>query len=225
MAKEYPGVLLCMAAVLRSTKGRAKLSSKNGYFSNDQLRDWSLVVETKLQWERWLKSETMEKHHVQKAKEKHRYILYLLKSVADRQKGMGFKVQKYHGVTHPAGDMLKLGKPMETDTGFNESHHKKTKQAALLTQRNQKTFDKQVAIRLEEVEMIKRAIGEMEGQYGTYFGQITRDPGPLPPKNNEIMLGGSDLAVIEDPECQKWVLRAVTKRGGRKGGKSRKKSL
>ena len=81
-----------------------------------------------------------------KKPKKHRYILYLLKTVANHQAGMGLKLQKFHGVVHLAGDTLGFGIPLEVDTGFNESHHKATKRAALLTQKNQKLFDEQVAI-------------------------------------------------------------------------------
>ena len=83
MAQEYPGILLCMAAVLRSTQGRDILSRRKEKFGTPEvLRDWSQLVETLLQWERWLRSDTMEKSHVKKARDKHRYIMYLMKSVA-----------------------------------------------------------------------------------------------------------------------------------------------
>ena len=83
MAQEYPGILLCMAATLRSTRGRAALMQKKANFGTfEMLRDWSQLVETLLQWERWLRSEEMEKRHVKAAKEKHKWILYLVKKVA-----------------------------------------------------------------------------------------------------------------------------------------------
>ena len=65
MAQEYPGILLCMAAVLRSTDGRVKLTRKKAHFGTfERLRDWSQLIETLLQWERWLQSDKMEKQHV-----------------------------------------------------------------------------------------------------------------------------------------------------------------
>ena len=61
MAQEYPGILLCMATVLRSTGGRSMLKWKKEHFGNkDALQDWSQLVETMLQRERWLKSASME---------------------------------------------------------------------------------------------------------------------------------------------------------------------
>jgi len=56
MAQEYPGILLCMAAVLRSMGGCLILKHKKEHFGNEEvLRDWSQLVKTLLQWERWLK--------------------------------------------------------------------------------------------------------------------------------------------------------------------------
>jgi hypothetical protein len=139
MAQEYPGILLCMAAVLRSTGGRLVLKRKKEHFGNEEaLRDWSQLVETLLQWERWLKSTSMEKQHVKQAKEKHRYIMYLMKKVAKWSTGMQLKLTKFHGIVHMAEDILNFGVPMEFDTGSNESGHKPTKTAARLTKKTKK---------------------------------------------------------------------------------------
>ena len=150
MAQEYPGILLCMAAVLQSTGGRAMLKKKKKHFGNaNLLRDWSQLVETMLQWERWLKSMSMEKQHVKEAKQKQRYIMYLMKKVLKRTTGMQLKLTKYHGIVHMADDILNFGIPLEVDTGTNKSGHKSTKMLALLTQKNEETFDRQTAICLE----------------------------------------------------------------------------
>ena len=164
MAQEYPGILLCMAAVLRSTAGRGLLAAKKKEFgTKEALRDWSQLIETLLQWERWLRSPVMEKKHVKKARDKHRYIMYLVKKVAKRSKGMGLKLQKYHQIVHMADDILNFGVPLEVDTGSNESGHKRTKVAAKLTQKNEETFDKQTAIRLEEAHLLELAELELQG--------------------------------------------------------------
>jgi hypothetical protein len=122
MAQEYPGILLCMAAVLRSTGGRIMLSKRKANFGSDAaLRDWSQLVETLLQWERWLRSNSMEKKHVQEAEEKHRFIMYLMRKVAKRSTGMKLKLTKFHGVVHMADNILNFGVPMEVDTGSQTS--------------------------------------------------------------------------------------------------------
>ena len=57
---------------------------------------------------------------------------------------------KYHAILHMHRDILINGVPLEMDTAANESHHKTSKVAAKLTQRNQRTFDRQVTRRLHE---------------------------------------------------------------------------
>jgi hypothetical protein len=82
MAKEYTGVLLIMATILHSTMEHKLLSQNKSYFGPMQLRYWTMLVETLLEWEAWLKSDQMELKHVKAAKQKHRYIMYLIKKVA-----------------------------------------------------------------------------------------------------------------------------------------------
>ena len=43
---------------------------------------------------------------------------------------MGFRIMKFHAVTHLADDILMFGVPTNVDTGSNELHHKLTKVAA-----------------------------------------------------------------------------------------------
>ena len=50
------------------------------------------------------------------------------------------------------------GVPLEFDTAANESHHKPSKAAAKLTQRNLANFDIQVAIQLFEFMLIDLAL-------------------------------------------------------------------
>ena len=75
---------------------------------------------------------------------------------------MGLKIMKYHVIIHMVLDMLLYGVPLEFDTGANESHHKKSKHAARLTQRNEANFHIQVAKRLFEFLVIDLALEEVE---------------------------------------------------------------
>ena len=210
MANEYPGILLCMAAVLRSTGGRNRLQrKKTGHFADDNaLRDWSQLVETFLQWERWLKSSSMEKRHVKEARDKHRYIMYLMKKVVKRSTGMQMKLTKFHGVVHMADDILNFGVPMEVDTGFNESGHKATKTAARLTQKREETFDYQTAIRLEEVHLLDLAILKIEeGKRLCDYGEYDTKPAlKSPPSSNDVPIGGAELTVSFDQETHKYAV-------------------
>ena len=119
MAKEFTGVLLLMSAILRSDMGRDVLQKafKKNFRHDWQLKDWALLVESLLEWEEYLKSDTMLKQHVQKLKHKHRFLMYLLKKIGARSKGMGFKTMKFHSLTHLAEDIENFGVPQTLDTG------------------------------------------------------------------------------------------------------------
>jgi hypothetical protein len=73
MAKEYPGVLLLIAMILRSTAGsKLLLAKKNSTFAHDDVvSEWIELVETLLMWEAWLKSDKIAKRHVKRAEKKH----------------------------------------------------------------------------------------------------------------------------------------------------------
>ena len=88
---------------------------------------------------------------------------------------MGLKLMKFHGIMHMARDILNFGVPMEFDTGANESGHKDTKKAALLTQKNQETFTKQTADRLDEMEMLSYAEEELQGNCTWDYGFFIRE--------------------------------------------------
>jgi hypothetical protein len=161
MAKDYRGVLLIMAAVLVSAKGRELLSTKRNFKKEERKDDWILLVELLLEWEAYLCQPTMKKVHVARLERKHRYIMYIMKKVAKRTKGMGLNIMKFHGILHLMDDIQVNGVPLEFDTAANESHHKASKYAAQLTQRNESTFQLQVAKRLWELKILNYATEEI----------------------------------------------------------------
>ena len=77
MAKEYRGVLLLIAAVLRSTKGRELLCKSKHFAQKAHMDDWLLLVETLLQWEAFLCEPEMDLVHVDQLESKNRYIMEL----------------------------------------------------------------------------------------------------------------------------------------------------
>ena len=211
MVQEYPGILLCIAATLRCTQGRNLLAQKKTNFGTDHaIRDWSQLVETLLQWERWLKSPQMEKKHVKASREKHRYIMYLAKNVAKRAKGMQLKLTKFHTIVHIAEDILNFGVPMEVDTGANESGHKSTKKAALLTQRNEATFEKQTAERLDEMHLIELAEQEIAGKHLWDYGEKSNDTSTNSKKDVEDTVGGGKFYISFDTINDKYLVKLVS---------------
>ena len=166
MAKEYEGVLLLIAVLLRSSKGRRLLqTARSRHFQEEGfLTDWSTLVETLLGWIQWLKCKRLQLRHVKASAWKHRYLMYLIKKVVRRTKGMGMKFPKFHLMQHITQDIINHGNAASLDTGTNESGHKPTKKAALLTQKREDTFDLQTAKRLQESHLLDLAMEELAGR-------------------------------------------------------------
>jgi hypothetical protein len=180
MANEFRGILLVIASVLRSDKGKCLLRKNKNFASDFQIDNWGTLVEMLLEWEAFLNEPEMTYAHVFKLRKKNRYMMYLIKRIARRSEGMGWKLMKFHVIIHMWLDILLYGVPKEVDTGSNESGHKETKVAARLTQKNVATFDFQTCTRLDEFMLIDLAMHELT------FGQSTsqyyvREADPLPP--------------------------------------------
>ena len=215
MAKEYRGVLLVMAAILRSTEGQ-KLLKRNKNFKEDFLiKDWLLLVEMLLEWEAYLCEPRMQLDHVRRMMRKNRFIMHILKKVARRSEGMGLKLMKFHGIIHMALDIILYGVPMEHDTGANESGHKGTKAAAKLTQKKATVFEIQTATRLAEFLLIELGMQELEGRplwdyFEGYWDDLDTnlDPGDdnlepdddNMPAQDKITTTGTRITVFEDSD-------------------------
>ena len=164
-AKKYTGIILCLLTAISCKSGQKTLERRPKWREWGIIDDWIMLLETLLQWEAWLCSPKMMKSDVQKARTKHRYIMYLMRKVAARKKGMGLKLMKFHGILHMADAILNFGVPLEYDTGDNESHHISSKQAAQLTQKDLAKVEEQTAGRMMEMEVLKLAGLELAGTY------------------------------------------------------------
>ena len=213
MAKEYPGILLVLAALLRSTRGREKLRKHkpSNFGDKNQLRDWQQLVETLLQWEIWLKSDMIRVEMLQKARLKFKYIMYLIKKVGRRSEGMGLKIIKYHAILHMVDDILNFGAPSEFDTGSNERGHKVTKKAAGLTQKIAENFDEQTCRRLEEVYLLDMADQEMKGNAPYDYFVIKPQEPKITLKAAPPTTGGAKYAVFHDYREKKYCTKCLTR--------------
>ncbi len=209
MGKEFNGVLLIMATIMHSALGREILMTKpkSKKFAKEYLlQDWIMLIETLLQWECFLKLDVMEKNHVKRLKKKHQYLMYLMKKVGNRTKGMGLKLIKFHAILHIWEDILIHGVPINVDTGTNESHHKLQKAAARLTQRILELFEVQTAKRIEEFRLVELAMMELAGyplwEYfdGNHMGAEKEAEPDLPRKQPASKTGGTRIRVWKDPD-------------------------
>ena len=126
------------------------------------LDDWILLVESMLEWESYLNEPRVYKKHVRRLEKKHRYLMYIMRKVAQRKKGMGLKLVKFHMILHLWEDIMAFGVPLEVDTSSNESFHKPSKKASKMTQKAADTFNFQTATRLIEFELLNLAMFEIE---------------------------------------------------------------
>ena len=205
MAKDYRGVLLLMLAIVRSTTGRNILMSqrKSSLRNNEKaLDDWILLIELMLEWESYMNEPEMARKHVVRLEKKHRFIMYIMRKVAQRTEGMGLKTSKFHSIIHIWDDILQYGVPLEYDTSANESFHKPTKAASKMTQRSAVTFNYQTAKRLVEFFLIGLAMEEIEtGRViWNYYdrkplrGRMDSDDFPPP------WTGDTQIVVYRDPD-------------------------
>jgi hypothetical protein len=164
-AKEYSGLMLLIALVLQSTQGRSILHSchKGNFKEKWLMKDWVLLVDSILTWEAFLKQEQIPKKLVPRLDKKNRFIMYLIKKVSAKIEGMGWNTQKFHQILHIAMDIKFHGVPTIVDTGPNEGHHKVSKKASRITQKNLAEFENQIAQRLKEMELLDLAAQEMLG--------------------------------------------------------------
>ena len=211
MAKEYPGILLCMLTVLHSNKGKGLLSRKEHFKDKAIIQDWKLLIETLLQWEMWLKSNKMKISDAIKAQAKHRVIMHLIKKIGKRVEGMGLKIIKFHGITHLADDTLNFGVPMEVDTGSNERGHKATKKAAKLTQKIAENFDEQTMRRLEEVQLLDLALEELNGNCIWDYYNCSRTGVIKEKLKDKTMVGGGTITCQCNDEKDLNVAKLVSR--------------
>ena len=159
----------------------------------------------------------MRKEDVETARQKHRVIMYYVKNVSRRVKGMGLKIFKFHGIVHLADNILNFGVPMEVDTGANESGHKATKKAAKLTQRKAETFDEQTMKRLEEVHLLQLAEEELAGNclWDYYNGRPT--PDAQMPDALASAVGGARVKALFCPQEKRNYAFLITKNKSKHG--------
>jgi hypothetical protein len=207
MAKDYRGVLLIMLAIVRSTKGREILKKRRIFKDKHDtaLNDWILLIELMLEWEAYLNEPRMYVKDVKRLKKKHRYIMYIMRKVAQRNAGMGLKLLKFHMILHIWEDILQYGVPLEFDTSANESMHKPAKQASRMTQKAHDTFNFQTATRLCEFELLDLALEEIENgrciwhYFDTFPPDSASDSGDSKDAS-DIFTGETRISVFWDKE-------------------------
>ena len=161
--------------------------------------DWAELCEILLAWEAFLCQSEMSVRSVSRLSSRNRFIMWMIKKVAGRKKGMGLKIMKFHAIVHMAWDIILYGVPMEFDTGSNESGHKETKVASRMTQKNRATFDHQTATRIAEFQLIDLAMEEIAGRRLFDYHENPARARQVPPEPpEEPQTGDSIINIFED---------------------------
>ena len=128
--------------------------------------------------------------------------------MGNQTEGMGLKLLKFHAIMHMAKDIINFGVPMEFDIGANESGHKDTKKAALLTQKNQETFNKQTADCLDKTDMLALAEQELNAHPLWNCGCITTEQVEPDEDLLHSTILGSKCAILVCSVTQELVMNA-----------------
>jgi len=165
MAKEHVGIILVLLITIKSPRGQEIMKHRNTHFQNPQIiNNWIMLLETSLQQNEWLQNAEMPHKDAECCPQKFQTILHLMKRISGRTRGMGLKTTKFHCILHMPKDMMAYGIPMGVDAQHNEMHHKPSKKAATLTQKDKSKFEEQIHAPLEEVHLLELAAEEMEGR-------------------------------------------------------------
>jgi hypothetical protein len=127
---------------------------------------------------------------------------------------MGWKIIKFHCITHLADDIKKFGVPSNVDTELDEAGHKASKTEAVKMQKRKDKFDEQVSIRLSERHLLDLAEVEIDGAVGLwpYFEKKHTEV----PDNTEHTIEGAQLKVFEDNNGTLQLLDVTRKSMGNK---------
>ena len=164
-ARERTGAVLLLVVCLSSAHGKRILQRQRGGKFRDAnlVADWISMLTDHLTFHEWMSLHEFDVSDVRKMEHKLPELMYRTKQTWNRQTGMGAKFSKFHLVRHFHEDMLNHGAPSVYDTPDNESHFKQDKSLCTMTQKDITKVEAQTTKRDREMEMMTRAMDELEG--------------------------------------------------------------
>ena len=168
MGHEFSGVLIVLLLLIHTNGFRQCLLGPrrrpSTFLNLEEQLDWDSLLTSLLQWEQWLKQESISVAEVKKSALANRWLMRCIKICAPRLKGMGWNTVKFHLLTHIWEDMIMFGVPSNVDSGPGEKNHKENvKQPGGNTQKRQGQLAMQTATRYSENLLLKN----LAGKYGT----------------------------------------------------------
>jgi len=216
MGHEMSGMMLVLAATLRSQRGRKLIldtarGKQKDFFANEKfITDWSMLIETQLQFEAYLTLPELNVATVERLKIKILELMGMEKQIAKRTEGMKHTTMNFHGGRHVPEDILNFGAPMHVNTRNNEMHHKKDKKSAKRTQKRLDTFDLQCAQKIQQRKAIDYAICEINGRAKwNYFEERKQSTSAQSPRKDKPaqQLTGAKAEFYKNPITGSWGYR------------------
>ena len=205
MGHEMTGMMLVLAASLRSSKGRSLVldtarGKQKGFFANEGfLNDWIMLIETQLQFEAWLSLPELKVASVERARLKVKELMGMSKVIGKRQEGMKYQTFNFHGTEHVPEDILRHGVPSVVNTMSNEMHHKRDKRSAMRTQKRPGSFDIQTARNIQRRRAIDYAMLEMDGMVKWRYYEREADDMMTPVQGKNDTNSGEDVSTQLEP--------------------------
>ena len=172
MGHEFSGVLIVLLLLIHTNGFRKCLTGphrrERTLLDIDNMHNWDNLLTCLLQWEQWLKQDSIPVGEVRKSAVANRWLMRLIKIVAPRENGMGWNTVKFHLLTHIWEDMMMFGIPSNVDSGPGEKNHKaNVKQPGGNTQKRQGQLAVQTATRYAENLLLKKLSNKYGANHST----------------------------------------------------------
>jgi hypothetical protein len=153
------GLFIVYLLVLNSDEGANILDSS---FGNNRCAAYIHALEILLMLENFCKQDNHDKLQLKIMKTGIPYIMETIKEVLNRTDGQGWKIPKFHLMTHFVDDIVRFGSMKNFDSATGERNHKTdVKDPAKHTQRQKDGFELQTAERYYENVLINLAATDM----------------------------------------------------------------
>lgn len=196
-ANERSGICIQMVLTMSTSVGETILGKECGF---EKIQNACFVLQGLLCFEAWIKREAYWRvnkygrnpYEEEEARKSIREFLDLVLKYCPRDKGMGWRITKFHECLHIVDYMVLFGSPQNYQSGPNESHHISLhKRPSRTAQKRPSVFCAQAAERLRDATTIRHCFNRYCSNK-TINDSITKD-GTL------IFFGSSHFRFIPDP--------------------------
>lgn len=175
-----------------------RYTNPGGLGNDDHIKDWCILLIGLLSWEQWLKQDTISRYEASRSSKALRWLMRRMKTVAPRNKCMGYKTPRFHLVTHIQSDILDFGVPQGYNSSYNERNHIEiVKRNFATTQKRKSNVTEQSAYRYVERLTISQAMALMTGDNKT--SGVSKEETPCHAGNHYQILAPNPTQTLSSP--------------------------